>query len=198
MSLAPLQALVVNAPPAAPAGTPPSPTSSTTPTKKRARYHFPLYVKAIGLNGNANLTMQIFPGMLSNPQIETLFDNERDPAVIAAQLTPTEYALMGELLARGGADYGSNWTFGNGKFTRYARRPPFVRDFYKHYQYTGQSSYKNPVAERLLQRRCKFVVAFRDLDKATAVWQAATDMLKQTMLDARQNPRALQPKKPAK
>jgi hypothetical protein len=142
--------------------------------------------------------MQTFPGMLSNPQIETLFDNERDPAVIAAQLTPTEYALMGELLARGGADYGSNWTFGSGKLTRYARRPPFTQDVYHPKAAIFTAPYKNDTAVRLLQRRCKFVVAFRDLDKATAVWQAATDMLKQTMLDARQNPRALQPKKPVK
>lgn len=144
--------------------------------------------------------MQVLPGEYRTPSHAVLNKNFNDinvpAAEVAAFLTPTEYALIGELLARGGADYTSNWTYGRGKMTKLGPTPPGATTYFK--INPNQRPHNNPNVELLLNnRRCITVVGFNDLDRATAIWEAATDGLRALMKQNRRFPRALHPKRPA-
>ena len=123
-------------------------------------------------------------------------DRNVQAADVATLLTPTEWALIGELLARGGADYLSNWTIGGGANMRYARRPPFSADFVKLLPVRPMN---NPLVQQLFDaRNCKVVVAFDDIDRVTAIWEAGCVGIRARVADSRTNPRALHPKVPVR
>lgn len=96
------------------------------------------------------------------------------PAAMAATyLTPTEYALIGELLARGGAVQSSHWTIGGGKTKTRASLPPFAELFERNELKIP------PLAQSIFasNRRIKRVVSFYDYDWVLECFHEATKIV---------------------
>jgi hypothetical protein len=180
---------------------PPAPKS----TPKRARYRFPLHIAPQG--GARNL----FPNHVKLDDQAIWHKLEGGPGWIfgqddvedvASKLYTTELAMVGELLARGGADYRSHWAFGTPPRVQYARLPIMVKEFFnpKHKKNKGvmlfSAPYDNPLVDTLLAAKpqCACIVGFDNLPFAKAVYKRAIELHLDQIERAADNPYALSPR----
>ena len=128
---------------------------------------------------------------------------------IARRLYTTELAMVGELLARGGADYRSEWSVGSGRKTQYARIPPLVMEYFtaraKRHAFNSLDPSNplptplppnNPLVGRLIAARpnTRCVIGFPDIDFAKQVYKRAIELHLDQIEKAADNPYALQAK----
>lgn len=101
------------------------------------------------------------------------FIAEHPPEMLAEALTCTEYAMIGELLLRGGAVKSSDWSIGAGRTTRRAYEPPLA------FTYNRGMSNIPPAAQSIFlnNSRVKRIVAFHDLDYTRKLYKCATESL---------------------
>ena len=99
------------------------------------------------------------------------------PETIAPKLTVTEYAMIGELLRRGGLVKSSVWRVGQGPRSKAAIVPPLATRFARdpNYGYGASPEYVKDYFEATA--RVKFVVAFHDLQYVRSLFTKATEHL---------------------
>ena len=136
MLLAPPPPKVTSASSAAPAGTTTSATSPTKRIEKRPGWQRKLYPVEVGRGPD---DFQQTPGPWWNRNDGTIFKgfygdpagwmSTQRPEVLAPKLTITEYAMIGELLRRGGIVKSSVWRVGQGRNAKAAPVSPLAARF---------------------------------------------------------------------
>lgn len=126
--------------------------------------------------------MQRLPGETTKDMWDrwNSFNTKSDPwteipaSMAATALTMTEYALIGELLARGGAALSSHWTCGQGRNKTKAAVPPFAAIWAKDLLAGAPQHVVDLFAKH---RRAKLVVGFYQLKWVRECFNEATKIL---------------------